>query len=223
MLTRRNIVLGGLSLAVAGCVTLPPIKYSPAEVRSWRYTGTRVTAATGASITWHGTDTAFATSKGIEQVIATPDPSGSSTASQAQADYAEKVRKLVTTEPTRSEYQRFIVSQASAPLSSAMGQRLSSELVGGRDVRVEIQIKSIVIQHSVLRVLVDLIQSIQVELAVVDAKTGEKLAVYPEITSILQKRGGVTGILVDAALARSDIETLSLLTANQTRNWLLNR
>jgi hypothetical protein len=223
MLSRRLLTILALTFAVAGCVSLPPIKYSPDEIRGWRYVGTNVIAAPNAQLQWNGQDTAFAETKGIKQAAIVVDPAGGSGAADANVEYATRVQKLITTEPTRSEFQRFIISQATGPLSAAMGNQLGGQMVGGRDVRVEVAVKSIIINHSVLRVLTNLIQSMRVEVTLVDAKTGEKLANYPEVTAIVQRAGGITGVLVDAVISRPDIEVLTAGISAQTKNWLFNR
>jgi hypothetical protein len=223
MISRRIFTTLALSAALAGCVSLPPIRFSPDEIKSWRYVGTRVVAATDAQFQWHGLDTTFAESKGIKQVAIPVDPAGGPGAADANADYAARVRQLVMTEPTRSEFQRFIISQAHGPISAAMGEQLGGQMTGGREVRVEVTVKHIIINHTALRILVDLIQSMKTEVALVDVKTGEKLAVYPEVTAVVQRKGGVAGIIIDAAITRSDIDMLSASVAVQTKWWLFNR
>jgi hypothetical protein len=223
MLSRRLLTIFSLAFALAGCVSLPPIKYSPDEIRGWRYIGTKVVAAPNAQFQWNGQDTAFAETKGIKQPAVLVDPAGGQGAAESNSDYASRVRQLTITEPTRTEFQRYILNQATGPISAAIGNQLGGQMTGGREVLVEVAVKHIIINHSVLRLLVDVIQSMKVEVTLVDAKTGEKLANYPEITAIVQRSGGITGVLVDAVISRPDIEILSVGVAVQTKNWLFNR
>jgi hypothetical protein len=202
---------------------MPPIRFTPDEVRGWRYAGTRVVGAPDAVLGWQGMDATFASSKGITQGAIVVDSAGGTGANDANTEFVERVRRLVTTEPTRSEYRTFIVSQSHGPLSAAMGAELAGRMLGQRDVRVEIAIKRIIIVHSAVRILVDLIQTLKLEVKLVDNRSGEVLAVYPELTVIVQRRGGVAGILIDAAISRPDIEELSALAAIQVRNWLFVR
>ncbi|MGL4634681.1 MAG: hypothetical protein ACRCWF_01765 [Beijerinckiaceae bacterium] len=223
MLARRLVILVAITLALAGCVTLPPIKFSPDEIRGWRYVGTRVVSAPDGQFAWHGQDTAFAETKGVRQGAMIVDPAGGQGAADSGIAYTTRVRQLITTEPTRGEYQRFIVSQATGPISAAMGEQLGGQMTGGREVRAEVTLKQIIINHTALRLLADLMQTMKVEIALVDAKTGERLAHYPEFTAIVRRTGGVTGILLDSVITGPDIDMLSKVTAGHTRGWLFSR
>lgn len=221
MPSRRTILAAAMTLAVSGCATLPPVRFSPEEIAGWKYTGTRVSFRPDANVRWPGRDTAFAETKGIQQLASIANPAGGQSGqSDAGLEYSQRVEKLITTEPTRSEYLRFLQVAAVGPIANAMGNELSGRMIGNREVRVEISIRQMAVWNSAVRILVNFTPVLQANVKIIDNKTNEVLAEYPELTTVVPRQGGVVAFVVETALQRDDFNDLTTRHAIDVRNWL---
>ena len=193
----RRLLLVFVSVsALAGCAT--PNALSPEQVATFRLTGMNVGFAPDARLWWGDGERAYAASKGV----------------------AAHASDTVANTP---EGQAYLRNTIAAKVKGAMLDRLGERLNGTRPVRVEVVVKEFAISSSIQRVIVGGAHQMTGDVILVDAKSGETLAVRPDLIAVRTAGQGVLGVLVDNVLNPEPADELVKLYATLYGFWLARK
>ena len=168
---RRILVIGLISLALAGCVTAS--NTLPADqVSNLRLQSVVVRYPSGVFIWWGDGERAYAATKGTPTLTA-----------ETVAD--------------TDEGRPYIRAAISAKLIAAIEAALKPELIGLRPVRIEIDVKRVEITSVVQRILVGGHHNMRADVNVVDAKSGAVLLAFTDQVATAAAGGGIGGVLID--------------------------
>jgi len=193
----RAILLALAAVALTGCVTAKNT-LSLDDIATLRLAGVDVSFAPNVHIWWGDGERAFAASKG------------------QPATESENLAKT-------PEGQAYLRNTIASKVKASMERKLSAELVGGRPVRVQVNVKSVVIASAIQRVLVGGHHSMIADVTLLDAKTGALLLPYAGQTTQAGAGQGIGGVLVDAALLPDPIDRVADNYAATYVYWLLRK
>lgn len=182
---------------LAGCVTTSSTP-SPEQVSSFRLAGVNVGFARDAYVSWPDGERAYAASK----KVAALNP------------------EMVAASP---EAQAFIRNTIASKIKSAMQERLAGRLTGARPVRAEVTVSQFQTSSVVQRVFVGGSHFMIGDVNLVDAKTGETLVTYPQLSTFVMARQAMLGSLVDQAFMDELIHHVVDAYAKQYGVWLLRK
>jgi hypothetical protein len=106
------------------------------------------------------------------------------------------------------EARNFMRAQASERIKTAFDRELTGRLNGTRPVRVEV-----VMDGASFRM--------KGRARLVDARTGQEVAINPNLTVTAGGTGGIVGTMADRAIAGDPMDRLAANLAQSYRNWLL--
>jgi hypothetical protein len=182
--------------ALAGCAA--PNALTPEQVASFRLSGVNVGFAPDARIMWGDGERAYAESKGV-------------------AAYASD------TVANTPEGQAYLRNTIAAKVKGAMLDRLGERLNGSRPVRVEVTVTKFIVSSAIQRVIVGGGHQLMGDVSLVDAKTGETLAVRPELVAVVAAGQGVVGVLAEQMFNPQPVDELAKLYATLYGFWLARK
>jgi hypothetical protein len=191
-------ILGTLALGVAltACTMGLGEKLDPRLVQSFKLQQITVAVAPDAKFWWAEGERAYALSIGRTDFSTTP---------------------LGETPEGRA----YMSQQAAQRIKAAFDHQLIGRMNGTRPVRVEVVMDDIYISSPVQQVVLGASFRMHGSARLVDVKTGEVIAVNPNLTTTTGGGSGVLGTMMDRAIGGDPMDRLAAVLAESYRDWLL--
>jgi Family of unknown function (DUF6778) len=194
-LCRRLLAVLLLAPLFTSCATVPNA-LSPDQIPSLKLTAVNVGFSQDARIVWGDGERAYAASKGLP--------------------FTESDK--VANTPEGQAYVRNIIT---SKVKSAMQDKIAERLNGSRPVRVEVTVTELAIASTAQRIIIGGSHGMTADVAVVDAKTGEILAIHPALHAPVAAGQGFVGALLENAFIEEPIDRVTKLHATLYSIWLL--
>jgi hypothetical protein len=180
---------------VAGCVTASnTLPFD--EIKNMRLADVNVSFAPSARIAWGEGEQAYAKSKAV------PSHQASTAANT----------------PDGQAYMRNTIG---GKVKVAMERHVAPKLAGSRPVRMQVQVKSVIIPSTVQRVFIGGNHMMTADVTLVDARTGAVILAYSDQRAQAMAGQGVIGTFVDQVAMSDPVDRVVDSFANQYGNWLM--
>jgi len=192
----RILAALALGLALMGCTMGLGEKLDPKLVQSFKLQQVSVAVPPETKFWWGDGERAYARSIGR----------------------SEAESQTLGATPEGRTYMRALASDR---IKTAFDRELTGRLNGMRPVRVEVIMDDIYISSPIEQVLLGASFRMKGRARLVDARTGQEIAINPNLTVTAGGTGGIVGTMADRAIAGDPMDRLAANLAQSYRGWLL--